>query len=249
MDGESSRLNDNDSPHHADYLIALTAEQLLTVAHQALGYDLSSMSLAQLASPESNSMKAMWRSSSSIAVTDMPDLPSPIASPERPSPRRIHSAPDLTTNPTPSPRLIGVKRSLAGGGENSPKKSKGLASSRALASVMLGGDKENEHERSVMGIGRVKDRPGEDGKERGWGADEADREVLFTPSPLKRARVIPAPRHVEEEVIEATYPGVSGVQVSSLSFGGILDGQIGKSRLSRPLSLRSRIRLALIKAN
>lgn len=239
VDGESSRLNERDPSYHADYVVALTAERLLAAAHQALGYNTSTTSLTQLASPESDSMRAMWKSSSSVVVTDIPDLPSSMSSPERPSPRRIHSAPDLMT-PSPITGRKGVKRSLAGGVDVSPKKSKDLPSSRALASVMRSGDKENVYEREVAGQrGDEEQQPLEESV-----VVEGVREVLFTPSPLKRARVVAAPRHLEEVAVEATYPGAWGVQVTSLSFGGSLVGQIDKIQRSRPLSLRSRIKLA-----
>lgn len=66
-------------------------------------------------SSRDDSIKALWRSSSAANLTDVPELPTP--SPERPSPRRMRSAPDIlglikSSPPSPvtgtRPRPIGT---------------------------------------------------------------------------------------------------------------------------------------------
>ena len=67
---------------------ALYGPDLLAAAHRSLGYVTS-----RIASPADDSIGAAWRSTSAAALTDIPEFPSP--SPERPSPRRMHSAPEI----------------------------------------------------------------------------------------------------------------------------------------------------------
>lgn len=72
--------------------LALTSAALIDAAHQSLGYDMDFVARPST-SPKDDSIRALWRSSSAVALTDVPEMPTP--SPERPSPKRNKSAPDL----------------------------------------------------------------------------------------------------------------------------------------------------------
>ncbi|KAK8849569.1 hypothetical protein IAR55_004904 [Kwoniella newhampshirensis] len=85
------RLQKVHAPYDRSWTEALNAQSLVRTAHQSLGYDLSA-TFGRLTSPRSpdDSIRAAWRSSTSIALIDVPELVSPR------SPRRARSAPDLT---------------------------------------------------------------------------------------------------------------------------------------------------------
>ena len=74
----------------------MAAPELVATAHRSLGYLTSPIS-----SPQDDSIRAAWRSSSAAALTDIPEFPTP--SPERPSPRRMRSAPDILKVSPPTP--------------------------------------------------------------------------------------------------------------------------------------------------
>ncbi|ORX37868.1 hypothetical protein BD324DRAFT_650411 [Kockovaella imperatae] len=98
------RLQKIFDPSERSYADALTSTALIAAAHQSLGY--SSGTVNPHPSPQDDSIRALWRSASAKTLTDITEFPTP--SPERPSPRRMQSAPQLPTfkpSPrTPSPR-------------------------------------------------------------------------------------------------------------------------------------------------
>lgn len=86
------------SPLLADYS-ALSGAELVTAAHQSLGYAPSVTPL----SPENDSLRALWRSRST-AVVDIPDLsPTPRKRPP-PTPTRRASAPCILKLSPPTPQ-------------------------------------------------------------------------------------------------------------------------------------------------
>jgi hypothetical protein len=107
----------------ADPISALSAKDLIDTAHSSLGY-LPISPRQQLGSPENDSLRRLWRTSSSFAV-DIPDTPSPRApsSSNRPLAKRVQSAPDIreilkSSPPTPVfrdgpiPRRIGTAEAM-----------------------------------------------------------------------------------------------------------------------------------------
>ena len=89
---------------------ALTSGALLETAHKALGYSKTPGPPTSPSSSRDDSIKALWRSSSAIDLTDISELVTP--SPERRSPRRMKSAPDLMGlvkfTPSSSSRYTGL---------------------------------------------------------------------------------------------------------------------------------------------
>jgi hypothetical protein len=108
---------------YADPTPALSAKDLIDTARSSLGY-LPTSPRQQLGSPESDSLRRLWRTSSSFAV-DIPDTPSPRtpSSNNRPLAKRVQSAPDIreilkSSPPTlvfhdgPSPGRIGTTEAM-----------------------------------------------------------------------------------------------------------------------------------------
>jgi hypothetical protein len=110
-----ARLLKIHNPIERSWIHALDSHQLVTAAHQALGY-IDSANPENVTSPADDSIRAAWRSSSTICL-DIPELPTPTPSPERQSPRRMQSAPEIWKVSPPTPRreatgLFGSRRAL-----------------------------------------------------------------------------------------------------------------------------------------
>ena len=194
---------------------ALTSNDLLEEAHKALGYGLTSSTSSP--SPRDDSIKALWRSSSAANLTDIPDLPTP--SPDRPSPRRMQSAPDL--------RAI-IKASPCTPIRRKPARGRVFELSPAFA-------KDEDESCGVLV---------ETGLERlgvlspsNWAQARASDS-----SERRTARVIdPTPARALTEVMRENIVGLAGCKRTAEE---ATSGQLRKRIKSRPLSLRTRIKIA-----
>jgi hypothetical protein len=200
---------------------------LITTAHDSLGYLIPSVPL----SPEDDSIRAAWRSSSH-ACLDIPDFGSTIS--PRPSPtntnkkRRMQSAPDIlefkTSPKTPSPT----------------RRPHTIRSGRALIDLLP--EDRNLEQRGILpfGIGTPVSSPAKrplespmsiTRPEKYSGIDEvpvAPSPILRTPisSPSRHSHIIIIPRLSQDDAIEAATVTPQ------------------RSRIIKPLSLRSRMKLA-----
>ncbi|WWD20194.1 hypothetical protein CI109_104670 [Kwoniella shandongensis] len=137
------RLQKVHAPSDRSWTEALTAQALISTAHQSLGYNITGLTSPR--SPD-DSIRAAWRSSTSIALIDVPELVSP------PSPtRRTRSAPDLgeiwKTSPD-TPERSSPQR-LQSRGVESGRLLRDVTSDKGdVVTVVSGGeeDKENEEE-------------------------------------------------------------------------------------------------------
>ena len=223
---------------------------LVDVAHRSLGYLISPTS-----SPFDDSVRAAWRSSSTIARTDIPDFPSP--NPERPSPRRMRSAPEILKHSPPTP----TARVIRGGTT--------LQTAHRLQDMMLHRDDENRSKaEGTLGVPR--DTPAR---------TKRLSSPLFSPSPKRREvdvedRGMTSPPRITVGIDPTTprrctsllpsiqsprillrVPLSAGDSMNSQSRQPILRISSKRSLLvnnshrhtlkKRPLSLRTRIRLAL----
>nr|XP_019009197.1 uncharacterized protein I206_05844 [Kwoniella pini CBS 10737]OCF47978.1 hypothetical protein I206_05844 [Kwoniella pini CBS 10737] len=95
------RLQKIYEPSERQWVDALSAQDLIKTAHQSLGYNIPTNSTYSPPSGE-DSIRAMWRSHSTINLIDIPQLVSP-TSPK--SPKRVKSEPNIAllrdTSPSP----------------------------------------------------------------------------------------------------------------------------------------------------
>jgi hypothetical protein len=211
---------------------ALAGQELIVTAHKSLGYKTPSTPL----SPLDDSIRAAWRSSTQTCL-DIPDLcssASPTLSPGSKK-RRMQSAPDIlgfkTSPPTPPP--------------SSPvRQLEPSAGKRMRRAMDLRSDVDSDKEGVNGGNGamfpgtpvsspvrRILASPIRQRGATGIGPDHEPRVgVLRTPvsSPLAPARIVAIPLPMDTKVLPFE-PGDDGKS---------------KNRKLRPLSLRSRLKLA-----
>jgi hypothetical protein len=212
---------------------ALSGQDLITTAHDSLGYLVPSIPL----SPEDDSIRAAWRSSSH-ACLDIPDFGSTIS--PRPSPtntktntntnkrRRMQSAPDIlefktsptTPSPTRRPHTIRTGRALI----DLLPEDRNLEQ-RGILPFGIGTPVSSPAKRpleSPMSITRPEKRSGDD-------------EVLVAPCPILRTPISSPSRHSQIIIIP------------HLSQDDAIEAATEpppRSRIIKPLSLRSRLKLA-----
>ncbi|WWD04258.1 hypothetical protein V865_002326 [Kwoniella europaea PYCC6329] len=105
------RLQKIYEPSERQWIDALSAQDLIKSAHQALGYHNPSTNSPYSPPSAEDSIRALWRSHSTINLIDIPLLVSP-KSPK--SPKRVKSEPNLNfllrdTNPSPTAKESGRK--------------------------------------------------------------------------------------------------------------------------------------------
>ncbi len=222
----------------------------MAAAHRSLGYLTSPVT-----SPQDDSVRAAWRSSSAAALTDIPDSPTP--SPERPSPRRMHTAPEILKVSPPTPIFSTRKRSR-----------EPLQTATRLQSAML--DDDDESIGAARGVlrtpltspvkGKTLGSPMVSPPSRKRRYDQEDGEGHTSPPRLGSSRqpVAPSRQPLTSSLPRSTPPhispspaqtGVATIRCIPSRLYPIRSQRpeipiVGRKR-SKPLSLRSRMRLAL----